>query len=88
MAVGIRIMSPSRPNPMAIALEWVARIIAIGFEMVLPGLAGQWLDQRFGTSYLAIGGFVFGVVAGIWHLIVMTRPPSRPHKSGQDQSLS
>jgi hypothetical protein len=73
---------------MAMALEWVARIVAVGLEMVLPGLAGQWLDQRWGTSYMAFLGFTFGIVVGIWHLIAMTRPPSPPRRSGQDQSPS
>jgi uncharacterized protein YqgC (DUF456 family) len=69
---------------MAIALEWVSRIVAVGIEMVLPGLAGHWLDQQWGTSYLAFCGFVLGLVAGMWHLIAMTRPRSSPPRSGPE----
>jgi len=73
---------------MAVALVWVSRITTVGLEMVLPGLAGHWLDQRFGTQFLAIAGFAFGLTAGIWHLIIMTRPPTRPDRQGQDESSS
>ena len=78
------VMSPEPLNPMAAAVQWVGRIVAVGLEMVLPGLAGQWLDGRFGTSFCALLGFAFGVVAGVWHLVVMTRPPSGPSSAGQD----
>lgn len=65
--------SPDPYAPMAIALEWSARIMAVALEMVLPGLAGVWLDRRFGTQCLAWLGFVFGLVAGMWHLIRVTK---------------
>ena len=44
----------------------------MAFEMVLPGLAGLWLDERFGTRFLVMVGFAVGLVVGIWHLIWMT----------------
>jgi hypothetical protein len=84
MAVCVSIMSSKGPHPLAVALDWVGRIVAVGLEMVLPGAAGHWLDRRFGTSYLAILGFALGMTVGIWHLLVMTRPPSPPKRSGQD----
>ncbi len=55
------------------AMQWVARIMAVAIEMVLPGLAGQWLDKRIGTSCFALAGFAVGITLGIWHLLVMTR---------------
>ena len=43
-------------------------------EMVLPGLGGQWLDDRLGSRpLLTFLGFAFGLTAGVWHLTVMTR---------------
>ena len=51
---------------------WVARITAVAFEMFIPGLVGQWLDNRFGTSFLALAGFAFGLIGGMWHLLLMT----------------
>lgn len=60
-------------SPMGIAMEWAARIMAVALEMVLPGLAGMWLDRRLGTRFLVLLGFAFGLVAGMWHLIRATR---------------
>ena len=54
-------------------MEWVSRIVTVGLEMVLPGLLGAWLDHRWGSSpWLMVAGFGFGIVGGIWHLIVLT----------------
>jgi len=42
--------------------------------MVLPGLAGFWVDQQLGTLFLfMLIGFVAGCSTGIWHLIQMTK---------------
>ncbi len=59
-------------NPLGEALEWAARIMAVSIEMVLPGLGGEWLDRRLGTSFLVIAGFTFGILAGVSHLLLMT----------------
>jgi hypothetical protein len=56
---------------MAVALEWVSRIVAVSLEMFLPGIGGQYLDQRFGTTFLAGLGFVLGMVLGFCHLLMM-----------------
>jgi F0F1-type ATP synthase assembly protein I len=41
--------------------------------MVLPGLAGTWLDDRWGTRpAFTIIGFLLGMVGGIGHLLWMT----------------
>lgn len=69
---------------MAAAMEWVWRIIAVSLEMFLPGLAGNWLDRRWGTSFLGPLGFVVGVVFGTWYLIVMTTQPRR-RQDGHDE---
>lgn len=58
------------------ALEWVSKIFAVVMLMCLPGLAGQWLDRRFGTSFLGAVGFVGGLVLGMWSLIVMANASS------------
>lgn len=55
-------------------MEWVSQIMTVVFEMVLPGLAGQWLDKRWGTKFLVFVGFGLGLTTGIWHLIRMTKP--------------
>jgi uncharacterized protein YqgC (DUF456 family) len=68
-------------SPMAEALEWVSRILAVAAMMVLPGLAGDWADKRLGTGFLALGGFAVGVVCGIWYLLLLTKRPPKDGKS-------
>lgn len=68
---------------MATAMEWVSRITTVVLEMVLPGLAGQWLDEQWGTSFLALLGFALGITFAIWHLLVMTRSINRSRETKQ-----
>lgn len=90
-----------QPHPVAEAMRWVSRITTVALEMVLPGLAGQWLDERLGTGFLGITGFALGLTTGIWHLMVMTgavrrkpfndstSPRDRPHerpREGEDSA--
>jgi len=58
---------------MAEAMNWVSKITTVALEMVLPGLAGLWLDNQLETRFLALFGFALGVPLGIWHLIAMTK---------------
>jgi len=74
-----------RRPPLAVAMEWSSRVFAVALEMILPGLGGQWLDRRWGTSFLALLGFALGVSLGIWHLLVMSRQDGRGGK-GRDKS--
>jgi hypothetical protein len=56
---------PDDRSPMAIAFEWSATIMVISAEMVVPGLAGYWLDQRLGTRavFLVLGFAAGGILA-------------------------
>jgi hypothetical protein len=63
---------PNKPNPLALAIEWVAKITTVSLEMFLPAVLGAYLDNRWDTRFLAVSGLVLGVVVGLWHLIVMT----------------
>jgi F0F1-type ATP synthase assembly protein I len=76
-----------RPHPFAAAMEWVAKITTVGLEMVLPTVAGTYLDQYLGTNYWAVIGLVVGLAVGFWHLLQMTKSTpgkGRPPK-GKDQ---
>ena len=56
------------------AYQWASRIMVVALEMVLPGLAGHWLDKRLGTVVLfMLIGLGLGSTAAIVHLIRMTR---------------
>ncbi len=60
-------------HPMGAAMQWVARIFAAALMMILPGLAGLWLDDRFGWSFIGLIGFAFGLIGGMTYLISATR---------------
>ena len=59
-------------------LRWSTTITTAALEMVLPGLAGWWLEKQFGIPYLMLAGLALGAPLGLWHLILMTR--NRPGK--------
>lgn len=54
---------PDDRSVLAKAYEWAWRIIAVSLVMVLPGVAGYWIDTKLGTVCLflvvglGIGGF-------------------------------
>lgn len=69
--------APDDRPPLVMAMVWTSRVTTISLEMVLPILAGYWLDQQLGTKVLFLMlGAVFGLVAGIWHLVKLTQPAS------------
>ncbi len=71
---------------MATAAQWVSRITTISIEMVLPGLAGVWLDKWLGTVVLfTLAGFAFGVSFGIWHLVRMTASDDEPPRASDEE---
>jgi hypothetical protein len=71
-----RVTDPSdNRSPIAAAYQWVSRITIVAFEMVLPGLAGYWLDQKLGSVVLfMLVGFALGCTAATVHLTQMVRP--------------
>ena len=80
---------PDGRSPMARASEMATRIMTISLEMVLPGLAGYWLDQKFGTVALFMFvGFALGCMAAIFHLIHLTRSSDEQKKSNESADKS
>lgn len=77
-------LSPDGRSPIAEAMEWVSRIFAVAVVMVLPGLAGQWLDKRWGTGFLALVGFAVGLTSGIAYLVKTTS--GAVHKTNDSQT--
>ena len=61
----------SKPHrsPVGEAMAWAARITAVGLAMMLPTVAGSWLDRRLGTTFLGPVGLVGGFVAGLAWLV-------------------
>ncbi|MEX2309373.1 MAG: AtpZ/AtpI family protein [Pirellulales bacterium] len=61
-------------SPAAIAYQWATRIMVVSLEMVLPGLAGYWVDRWLGSLVLfTMLGFAAGSSLAVLHLIRMTR---------------
>jgi len=57
-------------SPMAKAMAWTSRVTTISLEMVLPGLAGLWVDQKLGTEpVLLLIGMGLGFTLGIYQLV-------------------
>ena len=55
---------------MVIAMQWVAQITSIGFELVVPVAVGYWLDERWGTGpWLLIVGALVGPAIAFMHLL-------------------
>jgi hypothetical protein len=77
-------MSDQPAHPMAVAMNWVARVFAAALAMVLPGLAGRWLDERWGTGFLQATGFVLGMISGVVYLIAMTRQADSARRMRRD----
>ena len=58
---------------MAVAMEWVSRILAVVLVMIAPGLLGGWLDNRWGTGFLTLLGFAVGLTVGTAYLLVIAK---------------
>ena len=64
--------SGNRPPSAAEANAWFGRAISMVVIMVLPIIAGKWLDDKFGTKFIALLGIVFGVGTGLAYIILIT----------------
>lgn len=84
------IQPPRRPQPIALAIEWVAKITTVALEMVLPAIAGGYLDRRLGSRYWVFVGLAVGMATGMYHLLQMTRKPNGQDNkpNGQDKRTS
>jgi Putative F0F1-ATPase subunit Ca2+/Mg2+ transporter len=74
------------PHPMAVAMEWVAKITTVALEMFLPAAGGAYLDRRLGTNFWTLAGVVLGFVVGMWHLLAMTRGTQRRDKPDDEDA--
>ena len=83
--------APDGRSPAARAAEWASRIMTISLEMVVPGLAGYWLDTKLGTKFvLMLAGFAIGFAAAMKHLLYLTsrghrRRPNHPPSTNEKE---
>lgn len=68
-------------SAISVAYAWATRVMVIAAEMVVPGLAGLWIDQKIGSVVVfALLGFAFGITISIMHLVRMTKTDSNLNK--------
>ena len=64
---------PDDRSVFARAAQLVSSVTSVAMEMVLPILAGIWIDWRLGTKWVfTVFGAVIGLITGIWSLLRMT----------------
>ena len=72
-----------RRSPLAEAYTWVSRIMSCSLTMVLPGIAGRYLDAHFEISMLEISGWIIGPILGFYQLLTITKVSTRKQESQQ-----
>jgi len=71
--------------PLTRAYDRATRGMTVAIGMVVPGLAGHYLDDRLGTRVVfTIFGFAIGLAFGVWQLVRLAS--SRP--GGGDKTSS
>ncbi len=64
------------------AAEWSSRIMTISMEMVLPGLAGYWLDNKLGSKgVFMLLGFAAGSVIAFKQLLSIAKGQTNKQSS-------
>lgn len=70
------------------AFDVIGRVAAAVVVMVVPGVVGQKLDQHWGTGYLALLGFLFGVPFGMYYLLEVSGALRKRRDKSPNQSAS
>jgi hypothetical protein len=75
---------PDDRSPIARAYAWATRIMVAALTMVLPGLAGHWLDERLGTVVLfLLAGLGLGCTAATFQLMQIIRSENQRKSNGK-----
>jgi len=75
---------PDDRSPIALAYAWATRIMVVALVMVLPGLAGHWLDEQLGTVVLfLLVGLGLGCTAATLQLIRIIRSENERSSKGK-----
>jgi F0F1-type ATP synthase assembly protein I len=76
---------PRKIPPLVAAYEWASRGTTVSAVFIAPALGGYWLDQRWGTSYLALIGAAIGFALGLWMIIRLAKDAEQAE---QDESTT
>ena len=61
--------------------------MGVSLEMVLPGIAGYWVDRKLHTGFLfMLIGLAVGCTGGMWHLLRLTRANDRRNQDHSNPS--
>ena len=70
--------TPEGRSPIAVGFEWASRISVVGVTLVLPVLAGYWLDGYAGSNpFGLLVGMLVGFGVALVQLIQLARSSSR-----------
>ena len=76
---------------LAAAAEWTSKITTLAGQMVLPVLAGLWLDRVVGTVWIfLVLGAALGFTSGMYQLVLWVRAGVRepPRSTANQQTKS
>jgi hypothetical protein len=69
---------PDDRSSVATAYQWASRIMVVAMTMVLPGLAGHWLDEQLGTVVVfLLVGLGLGCTAAVFQLMQIAAKQSK-----------
>ena len=72
---------------LAKAYHWAARGMTVAIGMVVPGMAGYFVDNRLGTKVLfTILGFAFGMAFGIWQLLQLAHATDQSNRAASGKN--
>jgi hypothetical protein len=73
------------PEPKQLGLY--VTLAQVGLEMVAPVVVGLVLDFKLGwMPWSTVVGAVFGLVIGLWHMVMVLHPPKGPGSSQQPRN--
>ncbi|MEI7462519.1 MAG: AtpZ/AtpI family protein [Pirellula sp.] len=65
----------------------ISRAVAVMVLMVLPGIAGNYLDRWFGTQFLVLVGFVLGICLAVFGLLYVAKIADLTAKQNRERKL-
>lgn len=70
---GDPVQTPDERSPLAIAMSMTSRVTTISLMTAMPGIAGAWIDSRWGTSLFLPLGIVLGFIFGTFQLVQLAK---------------
>ncbi|MCF7961846.1 MAG: AtpZ/AtpI family protein [Pirellula sp.] len=65
----------------------ISRAVSVMVLMVIPGVAGHYLDRWFGTRFLVLVGFVMGICLAVFGLLYVAKIADLTAKQNRERKL-